>query len=353
VATYRENLFVQLLIDGKWLPTEPETVHSSINMRAEAQEEEEPERRLCGGYHKPKGQEEFGAHEWQKADAWSREVARQCQECALTRAQLPAGGDVQVRRASKRAAAWRAQRGEQEDSSGECEGRQLEQVLCPRGCKYGNALAASGSPEVVQVVRGGGVELAAKGVMAVENIAQGAIITCFCYSASVRAGPAGDKLQSFMNTLEEGESEWCQYTCAHNLQGNARFGSIKVWVVPPPDITLILRQEPSTTLIDALKRRGPAGVGHFIDHSCCLLHTNAELAVRWTSDAKDTAVAIVVAKRQIPAGEWVWVNYAPEDQTLAAWAKKFLCTYCQCRGACGVASLNFGELRLATVIYRE
>jgi hypothetical protein len=154
---------------------------------------------MCGGRHKPKGQEEFGAHEWQKTDAWSREADRQCQECALTRTQPPAGGDVQVRRASKRAASWRAQRGEQEDSSGECERRQLEQVLCPRGCKCGNELAASGSPEVVQVVRGGGVELAAKGVMAIENIAQGEIITCFGNSASVRVGPAGDELQSLMN----------------------------------------------------------------------------------------------------------------------------------------------------------
>jgi hypothetical protein len=113
---------------------------------------------------------------------------------------------------SKRAAAWRAQHEEQEDSSEECEGRQLEQVLCPQGCKCGNALAASGSPEVVQVVQGGGSELAAKGLMAIMNIEQGAIITCFGNSASVRAGPARDELQSLMNELEGGESEWCQYT---------------------------------------------------------------------------------------------------------------------------------------------
>jgi hypothetical protein len=41
-----------------------------------------------------------------------------------------------------------------------------------------------------------------------------------------------------MKKLEEGEIEWCQYTGAHNLQGDVRFGSMKVWVVPPPDITL-------------------------------------------------------------------------------------------------------------------
>ena len=50
---------------------------------------------------------------------------------------------MQGRRTSKRAATWKAQREEQEDSSEECEGRQLEQVLCPRGCECENALAAS------------------------------------------------------------------------------------------------------------------------------------------------------------------------------------------------------------------
>ena len=48
--------------------------------------------------------------------------------------------------------------------------------------------------------------------MAIMNIEQGAIITCFGNSASVRAGPARDELQSLMNELEGGESEWCQYT---------------------------------------------------------------------------------------------------------------------------------------------
>ena len=63
-------------------------------------------------------------------------------------------------------------------------------MLCPRGCECGNALAASGSPEVARVVQGGGGELAAKGVMAIENIEQVAIITCFGNSSSVRAGPS-------------------------------------------------------------------------------------------------------------------------------------------------------------------
>ena len=97
-------------------------------------------------------------------------------------------------------------------------------------------------------------------------------------------GPESEELQSLMNALEEGEGDQCQYTCAHNLQGLARFGPTKVWVVPPPDVTLILQQAPSDTLKKALKQRGPEGVGHFIDHSCCPRHINTELAVRWVSD---------------------------------------------------------------------
>jgi hypothetical protein len=84
----------------------------------------------------------------------------------------------------------------------------------------------------------------------------------------------------------------------------------------------------------ALKQRGPEGVGHFIDHSCCPRHINAELAVRWVSDRRDLATVVVIAKKPILPGEWVWVNYAPEDGTLAAWKKRFSCTCCRCRGAC-------------------
>jgi len=137
-----------------------------------------------------------------------------------------------------------------------------------------------------------------------------------------------------MNALEEGEGDRCQYTCAHNLQGLARFGPTRVWVVPPPDVTLILQQAPSDALKKALKQRGPEGVGHFIDHSCCPQHINAELAVRWASDRRDLAIVVVIAKKPILPGEWVWVNYAPEDGTLAAWKKRFSCTCCRCRGVC-------------------
>ena len=40
-------------------------------------------------------------------------------------------------------------------------------------------------------------------------------------------------------------------------------------------------------------------------------------------------------------------EHAPEDQTLAAWAKRFSCTCCQCWGACGVQKLGFNYLLTA------
>jgi hypothetical protein len=107
----------------------------------------------------------------------------------------------------------------------------------------------------------GGVEVSAKGVIAVDTIEQRAIITCVGDSASVPESPAGDELQALMNVLEEGESERCQYMCAHNLQADEGFRSIRAWIVPPPDITLIRRQGPRPTLHAALKKRGPTVLG--------------------------------------------------------------------------------------------
>jgi hypothetical protein len=196
--------------------------------QAAAQGEDEPEQRLCGGCQKPKARTDFVAQEWEKADAWSREAARRCKGCAPTGAQPSMGGDGQGSR-PKRKAAVRTQQEGQGGSSEKCEERRLEQVLCLGGCKCGNALAARGNPPLVQVVTGGGGALRAKGVLAVERIAQGTIITCFGSSACVQTGPASEELQLLMNALEEGEGDRCQYTCAHNLQGLARFGPTKVW----------------------------------------------------------------------------------------------------------------------------
>jgi hypothetical protein len=47
------------------------------------EEEEEFERRLCGGCNEAKSKGKFAVHEWQKEDAWRREAARRCRECNL------------------------------------------------------------------------------------------------------------------------------------------------------------------------------------------------------------------------------------------------------------------------------
>ena len=90
--------------------------------QAAAQGEDEPEWRLCGGCHKPKAPTDFATHEWEKADAWSREAARRCQGCAPAGAQPSMGGDGQGSR-PKRKAAVRIQQKGQEGFSEECEER--------------------------------------------------------------------------------------------------------------------------------------------------------------------------------------------------------------------------------------
>ena len=89
--------------------------------QAAAQGEDEPEQRLCGGCQKPKARTGFATQEWEKADAWSREAARRCKECAPAGVPPSMGGDGQSSR-PKRKAAVRTQQEGQGGSSETCEG---------------------------------------------------------------------------------------------------------------------------------------------------------------------------------------------------------------------------------------
>ena len=70
--------------------------------QASAQGEDEPEQRLCGGCQKPKARTDFATQEWEKADAWSREAARRCKECAPAGVPPSMGGDGQSSRAQEK-----------------------------------------------------------------------------------------------------------------------------------------------------------------------------------------------------------------------------------------------------------
>ena len=303
------------------------------------------ERRLCFGCNVQKGRSAFSTLQWQKADGWTRETARRCQSCLSTGAGGSAlrdtTGDAPRSAAGSRSLRKRVQRAQMAEDT--CEMRSLEQVLCPSSCRCRNALPREAGTRCREaqtaasracVVGGEGVSGSMLGVVATDAIAEGEIITCFGSSATVMDGGEGRELTRIMAQLSEQPEGGCQYTCSHNLGGEG-FAAMRVWVIPPQDVELLLRESISESLRGALARRGPAGIGHFVNHTCCARHRNAELAVRWVSEARRHATVAVIATKQIQPGERVLVHYAPEGQDFERWKGTFKCECCKCRGVCG------------------
>jgi hypothetical protein len=186
--------------------------------------------RWCGGCNIAKARSAFSKQQWLKADGWTRETGRQCQNC------LKAGGghnereDVSgngvttaVRRPGLRKRTQHTQM--TEDT---CELRSLEQVLCPSSCRCSNAIPAAahakhgepgGAENKVVVVNGEGVSESMLGVVATGVIEEGEIMTCFGSSATVQDGKEGQELVQIMSQLSEETGGGCQYTCSHNLCG--------------------------------------------------------------------------------------------------------------------------------------
>ena len=90
--------------------------------------------------------------------------------------------------------------------------RSLEQILCPDGCRCGNALPglqgvrgrkAQAQKSKVCIVNGEGVGESMFGVVATEVIKEGEIITCFGSSATVQDGSVGQELASLMHHLSK------------------------------------------------------------------------------------------------------------------------------------------------------
>ena len=156
------------------------------------------------------------------------------------------------------------------------------------------------------------------------HIAQGEIITCFGNSATVVEGSEGQELVRTMSNLAERGKDLCQYTFTGTLGGEG-VSPLRVWVVPPPDIRLLSLEPISRRLTQALAQRGPDGVGHIINHTCCRTHRNAELAVRWMTEDRGVAVVVAIATRAISPGERVLVHYSPEGSDFRKWSRNFRC----------------------------
>ena len=93
------------------------------------------------------------------------------------------------------------------------------------------------------------------------------------------------------------------------------------------------------------------GVGHLVNHTCCIEHCNAELLLtravsgdpRIDLKEDEGAIALAVkAKRFIKRHEAILVHYNPEAG-IASWRDVFKCACCRCKGQCGSSAQTSHE----------
>ena len=211
-----------------------------------------------------------------------------------------------------------------------CVERKLDSELCPDGCDCGNALPAA-EEHKVRAVKNGGLVVGSKGVCATADVEKGEILTCFGDAAYVGDKPRSRVVQFMERVVTE---SWCKYT----LQSRTFQDGLVVFVVPGPDADLLL-QKGTGPLKTELLSRGPAGIGHLINHSSCRAHVNAELEVQWLSGGRHRkrwmATVVVLSTRRIKAGETVLLQYTPDASDCQGGPSQFKCTCCVCRRVCG------------------
>ena len=307
--------------------------------------EAKEEARLCGGCNSLGTLSAFSQTQWEKKDAWSREYARRCTRCEQNGEMEEDGGNDKAYSAAggRRAARARKPLLPVETKEERCLMRRIDQVLCMTGCECGNALPANtgggggNSGGKARAVHGEGLQEGSSGVWSTDVIEAEEIITCFGGAATVKGAREVQELTKALKALGEAGGKGCQYSLSGNLAGEDTFSPTEVWVIPPPDVMCLQETNPGPRLEKALEKRGPPGIGHLANHTCCTYHRNAVLELRWVSEDKQLATAVVVADKRILPGERILVHYAPEGDAFQNWAQTFACTCCKCRGACGGA----------------
>jgi len=117
-----------------------------------------------------------------------------------------------------------------------------------------------------------------------------------------------------------------QYTVLGNIHGK------EVYLVPPQDAALLLKDCISPTLRKQLKRHNAIeGVGQLANHTCCDAHWNANLEVAAIDHHEETAIepmGILRARQDIEKDTEILTRYWHTKKD--AWHNIFECQCCAC-----------------------
>jgi len=144
-----------------------------------------------------------------------------------------------------------------------------------------------------------------------------------------------DEISELKQAQKERNSELyrtsIQYTVLGSIHGK------EVCLVPPQDVSLLLKDRISTNLRKHLKLHNEMeGLGQLANHTCCKIHWNANLEVTAIEHYEDTYIvpmAILRARKDIEKDTEILTRYWHKEKD--AWQNIFECQCCACTNNTG------------------
>jgi hypothetical protein len=225
-------------------------------------------------------------------------------------------------------------------------------LIYTRECTCRNSIPQR-EEERVSKVRGMDVAADSWGVVANADIQDGEILTVFGGTTYVLCSTPEGKEFSKIQAKMVVEGMPLQYTFQGHL---AEASTEQVWAIPEPDKESVrTRADVSPRLRRALNPEDDQGVGHLVNHTCCIEHCNAELLLtraisgdpRINFGDDEGAITLAIrAKKSIKRHEAILVHYNPEEG-IASWKHVFKCACCRCKGHCGSSAQISHETKQA------
>jgi len=203
-----------------------------------------------------------------------------------------------------------------------CEVTRERNMICPITCGCHNSLVdiSEKTRVVSQILR------------STRKIWKNELIAIFGLTAAITNK---NEISELRQAQEERSSDLyrtsIQYTDLGNIHGK------EVYLVPPEDAALLLKDRISPTLRKQLKRHNAIeGVGQLANHTCCDAHWNANLEVAAIDHHEETAtepMGILRARQDIEKDTEILTRYWHTKK--GAWHNIFECQCCACTNHIG------------------
>jgi len=208
------------------------------------------------------------------------------------------------------------------DIDNSCEVTRDSNMICPITCRCHNSLLdiREKTRVVSQILR------------STRKIWKNELIAIFGLTAAITNK---DEISELKQAQEERNSDLyrtsIQYTVLGNIHGK------EVYLVPPQDVALLLKDRISPKLRKHLKQHNAIeGVGQLANHTCCDIHWNAGLEVAAIDHYEETAIepmGILRARKDIEKDTEILTRYWHKEKD--AWQNIFKCECCACTDHAG------------------